>query len=118
MVSYAYYLLLKYYENPFQYIYRNKVRRYWASVDLDINFRNILSNIRVNDVIICSTDKGLKLPHNSRDIRRWVNRVNSQVTPYLKRLSSAKNNLLRKTENKYNIVDPSIYPYLSSLIDK
>ena len=46
--------------------------------------------MRDKDVIIASSNKGYKIPTKTQDLDKFVEKVNSNVLPYLKRLSATK----------------------------
>ena len=112
------FLLIKFYEDPTQYVYRNEIENYLKSISIECNYRTILSKLRDNNVIICSSEKGVKIPFDSNDISQWIHRANSQIVPYLKRISKVQMDLLIASHSKYNIVNKEEYPELSKLLNE
>jgi len=76
------------------------------------HFRAIIASLRLDGVIIASSNKGYKLPNTSRDIEAYVSLVNNQVIPYLHRLAVARTLLKLSTNGKYEIISESNYPDL------
>lgn len=112
------FLLIKFYEDPTQFVHRYEIERYFNSTGISINHRTILSKLRDNNVIICSTEKGVKIPYNSEDIFQWVQRASSQVVPYLKRVNQVRTDLLIGSQNEYDIVNPDYFPELSEFLNR
>ena len=52
------------------------------------------------------------------DLRRFVDRVNSEVTPYVGRLSRCRKQFLIATEGKLDIVPETEFPKLNRYIQK
>jgi len=96
------FLLIKFYEDPTQFVHRYEIENYLNSISISINHRTILSKLRDNNVIICSTEKGVKIPFNSEDIYQWVQRASSQLVPYLKRVNQVRTDILIGSQNNYS----------------
>ncbi|MBT7789283.1 MAG: DUF3800 domain-containing protein [Calditrichaeota bacterium] len=111
------YLLYRYYENPKGYVRRGEVTEHLNSLH-GCNYSphslstKILGPVKDDDVIIISTDKGIKIPFDTSDIEEWVSRVDSQVVPYLKRLSLVRKLFIDATDAKYDIVEKDVFPDL------
>lgn len=108
------YLLSHYYSHPEEYVYRSEiVKSINESENIDLSEQqlstNVLAPIREAGIIICSTDKGVKIPYCKADISEWIQRVNSQVVPYLGRLEIARNDILKATGGKLDIIEPEKY---------
>ncbi|MBC8465512.1 DUF3800 domain-containing protein [bacterium] len=115
------FLLYKYCENPKSYILRDEIRSHLLkTIGCEISSQmlssKILAPIKDNDVLLASTDKGIKIPYDATDIREWVNRVNSQIVPYLKRLGVVRTQLLTATQSKYDIVSKELFPELADYL--
>jgi len=112
----ARFLLYNYHLDPTKYVFKYRILKHLKEIGVRNNPRSILSKLRDNDLIICSTERGVKIPYDSQDIRMWVDRVNSQVVPYLKRLEKARNDFLIASDNEYDIVNKDIYSDLAKYI--
>lgn len=117
------YLLRKYFEDSHQYIFRAEIADYLSNISGENISEHVLSTqilapARDAGVIIASTDRGVKIPYDSNDFREWINRVNSQIVPYLKRLEKARNTILIASNNQFDIVSLSLFPDLFKYIKK
>ena len=112
------FLLIKFYENPTQYVHKSEIIEYLKLLNILYNERTILSYLRDNNVIICSTEKGVKLPYDSNDMHQWVLRASSQIVPYTKRINKVRTDFLIASQNEYDIVDSDTFPELSELLNK
>ena len=101
----ARFLLYNYHIDPTKYVLKKHIFKHLREVDIRINLRVILSKLRDHDLIICSTEKGVKIPYDSKDIHYWVDRVNSQVVPYLHRLELCRRHFLMVTKGELDIVE-------------
>lgn len=77
----------------------------------------VIAPLRDADVVIASSNKGYKIPHNFDDMRDFVERVDSIVTPLLSRLGRARRNLKITSKNEMDILTGSKYPHLVDFID-
>ncbi len=112
----ARFLLYNYHIDPTQYVLKYTLIRHLKGIGVRNNPRTLLSKLRDYDLIICATERGVKIPFDSQDIHMWVDRVNSQVVPYLKRLEKARNDFLIATKNEYDIINQNVFPDLSNYI--
>lgn len=117
------YLILKYFENPFEYVYRIEIANYLTLVTGETFNEHslsakVISKVRDSNVIISSSEKGVKIPHNYQDILTWINRVNTLVVPYLQRVDNARDELLIASKSKLDILDTSKFPELKSYLLK
>jgi SpoVK/Ycf46/Vps4 family AAA+-type ATPase len=78
---------------------------------------NIIASARDEEVIIVSTEKGYKIPHDCKDCLKWTEHVKNQSIPYLQRLEKARNKLLLATNNRFDIADANIFPALSRYLN-
>lgn len=110
------YLLTKFYEDPNEYVFRDEIIDYLRTRDIEISDRvlstNVLAKARDEGILITGTEKGIKIPFDSSDLFNWVNRINSQVVPYLNRLQQARNDFLLASQNDYDIVQENLFPEL------
>lgn len=118
------YLLYRFNQNPEDYVYRAEIIQHLnqqtgISLSEQVLSSTVLAAARDEGVFLSSTDKGVKIPHRAQDIRDWIDRVNSQVVPYLRRIEDARRQMLIASLNRYDIIDPEAYPelfrYLSNL---
>jgi len=72
----------------------------------------IIGKLREEGVIIASSQYGIKIPFSVRELREFVSRVSSQVTPYVSQLSRCRKQFLLATEGKLDIVSKDIFPEL------
>jgi len=112
------FLLYKYHIDPTKYVFKKEIIKHLKNLELPSNERVILSRIRDHGLIISSTEDGVKIPYNSKDIQMWIERVNSQVVPYLERLKRARNDILIATQSEYDIVKEENFPDLLNYIKK
>ncbi|MBI1932403.1 MAG: DUF3800 domain-containing protein [Ignavibacteriales bacterium] len=115
------YLLYRYFENSSEYVFRLEIAKYLNLV-ANSNYSeqqistNIISKVRESGVVIASTDKGVKIPFSYIDIFEWISRVDSQVTPYLKRVEYARDEFLLASKNEYDIIDHKVFPELGGYL--
>jgi hypothetical protein len=114
----ARYLISRYYRDPTEYVVKSEIMDHLKSYGYKFNSREILSKLRKHELIISSTEHGVKIPYDAGDIHKWVDRVNSQIVPYLKKFEKARNEMLVASSNKYDIIDPKQFPELLSYISK
>jgi hypothetical protein len=117
------YLLRKYIEDHYQYIYRGEVANYLSKLSgHEINAQyvttNIIASARDEGVIIVSTENGYKIPHCYEDCLKWTEHVESQAIPYLQRLEKARNKLLVATNNQFDIVNQNSFPVLYKYLNR
>lgn len=112
----ARFLLYNYHVDPTQYVLKYKLIKHLKEIGVRNSPRALLSKLRDHDLIICATERGVKLPFNSKDIHLWIDRVNSQVVPYLKRLEKARNDILIASKNDYDILNQDIFPDLANYL--
>ena len=84
----------------------------------EIVSRAILAPARDAGVLLCSTEKGVKIPYSSQDVADWMERISSQVVPYLRRLEKARSGILIASHNEYDIVDPDRFAALADYLRK
>lgn len=112
------YLLFRYFENTEEYVFRIEIAKYLTLVtDSTFSEHNVssklIAKIRDANVILVSTDKGIKIPNSHKDILSWIGRVDSQVVPYLMRVEHARNEFLIASKNEFDIINEEIFPSLS-----
>lgn len=112
------FLLYKYHIDPTEYVFKKEIIDHLKNLHIHSNERVLLSRIRDHGLIISSTEDGVKIPYNSKDIQMWIERINSQVVPYLERLKKARNDILLATQNEYDIVKEDNFPDLLNYIKK
>ena len=110
------FLLIKFHDDPHEYVFRDQIIRFLKTRDINISERllstKVLAKARDEGVLVTGTEKGVKIPFDSTDLFNWVSRVNSQVVPYLNRLKRARIDLLVASHSEYNIVEESNFPEL------
>lgn len=112
------YLLSRFNQNPEEYVHRAELiehlhQQTGIMLNEQVLSSTILAVARDEGVFLSSTDKGVKIPYCEQDITDWIDRVNSQIVPYLRRIEDARRDLLIASHNQYDIVDPKVYPELS-----
>ena len=99
------YMLREYYINPNKCIYKRSIAEYLHNKGYRrFNERKLFSKLRDEGLIISSTENGVKIPSGTEDIKNWISRVDSQITPYLRRVDQARKQLLLTSNCKYDIV--------------
>ena len=102
------FLLQKFYIDPTKYIFRNEIIEYLKDEGIEISEQvlstTILAKLRDEGLLLASTDKGIKIPYNTYDIKEWIDRSESQIVPYIKRIERVSYSLLLATNNEYDIV--------------
>jgi len=116
------YLLHRYTIDPVAYVFRAEiaedVRRHTEiSLDDHLVSARVLAPVRDAGVLLCSTDKGVKIPFSAEDITRWLQRVDSQVVPYLQRVERARRDMLLRSHNRYDILGSDQFPGLARYIE-
>lgn len=111
------YLLLRFQQNPKEYVFRNEViehlkSRFNASLSDQVLSSRVIAPARDAGVILASTEKGVKIAYSAQDLHDWIKRVNSQTVPYLDRVQIARNKLLMASHSNYDIIDPELFPSL------
>jgi hypothetical protein len=112
------YLLLRFDQDPDEYILRAEIISYirqvvGVSISEQTLSTKVLADARDSDVIVASTDKGVKIPFGARDLHAWMERTESQVAPYLRRVEVARRRVLMASHNKHDIADSTSFPELS-----
>jgi len=111
------YLLARFDLEPEQYVKRAEIVSHIADV-LCVNLSEqmlttkIFADARDNGVILSSTDAGIKIPYNAKDLSDWMQRVESQVAPYLRRVEDARRTILLASNQKYDIAAAAHFPAL------
>ncbi|MDP8268730.1 MAG: DUF3800 domain-containing protein [Candidatus Tenebribacter davisii] len=94
-------LLYEFYKNPNHSVYRTHLVNVLADNGFQINEQSlsnsILSNLRSKGIILMSTEKGIKIPVNIDDINEWLHRAESQIIPYLKKVTLAREKIQLKS---------------------
>lgn len=117
------YLLHRFNQDPTEYIYRYEIASYLKeltgeTISNEYVSRALFSAARDDGVILVSTDKGVKIPYTADDVSEWINRVNSQIAPYLKRIEDARRTIMIASHNKYDIVHPEAHPDLWNYLNR
>ena len=112
------YLLWRFEMNPGKYIHRQEIIDHLhetsgATLNPTQLTSRIFADARDSDVIIASSDGGVKIPYFADDLRRWMARTESQVAPYLRRAGKARNRILIASDRKHDIASESAFPELS-----
>jgi hypothetical protein len=112
------YLLWRFEMNPDEYIQRQEIVDYlYETSGATLNPSQLTSRVfadaRDSDVIIASSDGGVKIPYSAVDLRRWMARIESQVAPYLRRAGKARNTILIASDSRHDIASESAFPELS-----
>jgi hypothetical protein len=112
------YLLWRFEMNPDEYIQRQEIVDYlYETAGATLNPSQLTSRVfadaRDSDVIIASSDGGVKIPYSAVDLRRWMARTESQVAPYLRRAGKARNTILIASNSRHDIASESAFPELS-----
>ena len=117
------YLLNRFNVDPTEYVYRYEIIQHLnlvhnMKISPEFLSSDILATARDEGVLIASTSTGVKIPFNSSDLHDWINRANSQIVPYLKRLEIARTTILIASHNEFDIVNPVEYPNLTEYLKK
>jgi hypothetical protein len=112
------YLLFRFEQDPDEYVRRSEITTHIQSAtSITISEQTlstkVLADARDSDVIVVSTDKGVKIPFGAQDLQAWMARAESQVAPYLRRVETVRQRILLASHNKHDIADPAIFPELS-----
>lgn len=112
------YLLIRFEEDPQEYVLRSEVLEYLRSVTRQNMTETTLTSkvfadARDSGVIIASTDAGVKIPYDASDLREWMARTESQVAPYLRRVEEARRIILLASHNQHDIAAATSFPALS-----
>jgi hypothetical protein len=115
------YLLFRFEQDPDEYILRAEITAHLdqatgVSISEQTLSTKVFADARDSDVIMASTDKGVKIPFGARDLRAWMARTESQVVPYLRRVEAARRLILIASNNQHDIVDPANFPALSKYL--
>jgi Protein of unknown function (DUF3800) len=93
-------LLYEFYKNPFHSTYRSELvgilKQYNFVITEQTLSNSILSKLRSKGIILMSTENGVKIPITINDINEWLNRVESQIVPYLKKVLLARSKIQMK----------------------
>jgi hypothetical protein len=112
------YLLWRFEMNPTEYIHRQEiVDHIYGICSTTLNpaqlTTRVFADARDNNVIIASSDGGVKIPFAADDLRRWMSRTESQVAPYLRRAGKARNTILIASDHRHDIASEDAFPELS-----
>jgi hypothetical protein len=112
------YLLWRFELNPYEYVHRQEITDHiYETSGTAINPSQLTSNVfadaRDSDVIIASSDSGVKIPYVAADLRRWMARTESQIAPYLRRAGKARNTILIASAHEHDIASEDSFPELS-----
>lgn len=89
----------------------------YGNIEQPVLRSSIIAKLRDADVLIASSNKGYKIPTKFSDMRDYVEKVDSQIVPQLKRLHKARKSLLMATSNKLDIVDEDQFKSLYSIVE-
>jgi hypothetical protein len=108
--------------DPEEYVTTRLIRDHLKELGFPMSERalrsSVIGKLREEGVIIASSPFGIKIPYSVKEIRDFVARVNSQVTPYIGRLSKCRKQFLLATEGRLDIVSKQEFPELHSYIEK
>lgn len=116
------YLIYRFEQNPEEFIHRSSISEYLREVSgvnispQDVS-NKILADARDSDVILASTNDGVKIPFGAQDLDAWMERTESQVAPYLKRVQTARRMILLASHNLHDIASPERFPELSKYLE-
>ena len=115
------YLLFRFEEDPQQYVYRSEIISYLRAVTrTEMSEQSlttkIIADARDSDVIIASTDAGIKIPYDAQDLSNWMSRVESQVAPYLRRVEKARQLIWLASNQQHDIATANRFPALSKYL--
>ena len=111
------FLLRKYYTTPFEYSFKRQIIEHLKDQGYHrIPERKLFTILRDEGIIISSTENGVKIPAGVEDISKWIERANSQIVPYLKRLNKARDRLLVLSQGKIDIVDKKHFSLLNECL--
>ena len=80
--------------------------------------KNIIGNLRDNNVIIVSSNSGgYKLPVNKTDLSEFVNRYNSIIQPMIGRMQKCRNSILIGSLSEIDILEYPEYHTLKDMVD-
>jgi hypothetical protein len=112
------YLLFRFEQNPDDYIRRSEITAHITTtagirISEQTLSTKVFADARDSDVIVVSTDKGVKIPYGAADLQAWMARAESQVAPYLRRVEAVRQRILLASHNQHDIADPTVFPELS-----
>lgn len=104
-----------------EYSYKDEIIKHLETRNFnnisDEHFKTeIIAKLRDKNVIIASSNKGYKIPTKTEDLDKFVEKVNSNVLPYLKRLSATKT-LMSMGVPELVLIDNNKFPDLNKLIN-
>lgn len=116
------YLLSSFTVDPQRYVLREEIVRhlfthYGVTISSDALSMRVIGPLRSEGLLLVSTNNGVKLPYSAQDYSQWVERVNSQTIPNLRRLSKARNTIKLSTHSALDIVDPVRHDELAAILD-
>ena len=111
------YLLFRFEEDPQKYVFRHEIVLHLRAVTkTELSEQTlttkIIADARDSDVIIASTDAGIKIPYDALDLNNWMARTESQVAPYLRRVDKARKLIWIASNQQHDIVNENSFPWL------
>jgi hypothetical protein len=112
------YLICRYEQDPEEYVFRSEIvdsleRNMGVCISEQTLSTKVLADARDKGVILASTERGVKIPYGAADLRAWMERTESQVAPYLRRVAAARRCIMLASHHEHDIADPKGFPELS-----
>jgi hypothetical protein len=102
--------------DPEEYVPTIKLRRHLEELGFCMSERvlrtKVIGSLRDIGIFIASSRRGIKIPYDVQDLLDFVQRVNSQVVPYLKRLQVTRKHFKLASNGELDIVNESNFPDL------
>lgn len=87
-------------------------------ISIEVLRSTVIARLRDENVIIASSNKGYKIPSDYADMMDFIDRVNSTVIPYLKRLNKARESYRQASNGDIDLLKGINYPLLVSLLEQ
>lgn len=106
--------------DPEEYIPTSIARRHLQELGHEMSERmlraQVIGHLRDSSVFIVSSSKGIKIPFNVEDLRRFVTQVDERVSPYLARLQVLRRHFLLSSSGEIEIIKESEHPNLHKML--
>ncbi|MGD9486396.1 MAG: DUF3800 domain-containing protein [Calditrichaceae bacterium] len=107
--------------DPQEYIPTPLLHLHLSQLGYDMSIRKLRSQIigklRDQSVFIVSSSKGIKIPYNVSELKKFAKQVDDRVKPYLHRLEIIRNHYLLRSEGELDIVDNNELPNLAQILN-
>jgi len=100
------YLYKAYCEDPEGYITKKELLNHLNSNGYTgLNEQAITSYLRGKNIMIISSEHGIKIPHTMNDFKTYVKRAESQIVPYLKTIWESEKYIRAASEGNIKILE-------------